>query len=326
MNEEVFDRKDSPPYGQDYSIFEKMAVMPSDMMMWLGDNMYLREVDYSSRYGIWYRNSHTRRIPQLQRLLASRPNVAIYDDHDFGPNDSDGSYELKDESLNAFKNYWGNKTYGTPDLPGCFGRFTQSDAEFFMVDDRYYRTSDDLKDDDPAKAYLGSAQLQWLKMSLMNSMQNRMVKFRFIAVGNQVLNPINPYEGYRHYTREYNELMDFIIKNKIDGVIFLSGDRHMSEIIKVQPDGFYPLYDVTGSPFTAHPSVLPDSSKEFNNPYRVPNTLLMEQNYIKVSLSGGGKDANNKDIDRIVTFTAYNKENVKKWEYAIKSSDIRVGK
>lgn len=326
INDEPFDRKDSPPYGQDYNIFEQMAKQPSDLMMWLGDNMYLREVDYSSRYGIWYRNSQTRRIPQLQKLLASRPNVAIYDDHDFGPNDSDGSYELKDESLNAFKNYWGNKTYGVPGTPGCFGRFAQSDAEFFMVDNRYYRTSDDLKDEDPSKSYLGRKQLDWLKAALMNSSQNRMVKFRFIAVGNQVLNPINPYECYRHYTKEYNELIDFIVKNKINGVIFLSGDRHLSEIIKVQPEGFYPLHDVTSSPFTSHPAVLPDTSKEFTNPYRVPNTLLMEQNYIKVTLSGGGKDAQNKESDRVVTFTAYNKDNQQKWEYSIKAGDLKAPK
>lgn len=46
-------------------------------------------------------------------------------------------------------------------------------------------------------------------------------------------------------TSEWNSLMDFIVANKISGVVFLTGDRHFTEVIAYQPAGGYPLYDIT---------------------------------------------------------------------------------
>jgi alkaline phosphatase D len=42
-----------------------------------------------------------------------------------------------------------------------------------------------------------------------------------------------------------------ILKEGIEGVIFLDGDRHHSEITKLEREGTYPLYDFTISSFTA---------------------------------------------------------------------------
>ncbi len=89
-----------------------MAATDAQLMLWLGDNTYLREADYTSNSGIYYRYNHTRAIPDLQQLLATKHNYAIWDDHDFGPNDGNSSYELKNTTLQAFKDYWGNKSYG----------------------------------------------------------------------------------------------------------------------------------------------------------------------------------------------------------------------
>lgn len=68
-NDAPYDRP-GKPYGEDSSIFGQMVQQPSDFMLWLGDNVYLREADYSSRYGIQYRYQHTRRQEVLQNFLA----------------------------------------------------------------------------------------------------------------------------------------------------------------------------------------------------------------------------------------------------------------
>ena len=70
FNEAKFDRP-GKPYGGDSSIFETMAKTPADFNLWLGDNWYYREVDYSSVWGLKYRASHDRAIPVLQKLMAS---------------------------------------------------------------------------------------------------------------------------------------------------------------------------------------------------------------------------------------------------------------
>ena len=49
-------------------------------MIWLGDNIYLREVDWYPAFGILARNTHTRSLPEMQPLLASTHHYAIWDD------------------------------------------------------------------------------------------------------------------------------------------------------------------------------------------------------------------------------------------------------
>jgi alkaline phosphatase D len=78
--------------------------------------------------------------------------------------------------------------------------------------------------------------------------------------------------------------MDFLSVQKIQGILFFSGDRHHSEIIKQGRDGMYPLYDVTISPFTAGVSKV--RGAELNNEARIKGTLVEEQNFGKVTVSG----------------------------------------
>ena len=66
--------------------------------------------------------------------------------------------------------------------------------------------------------------------------------------------------------------------------MFFSGDRHHSEIIKVENSKFYPLYDVTLSSYTAGISKV--SGEEKNSIYRVKGTLVEENNFGKISVSG----------------------------------------
>jgi alkaline phosphatase D len=82
---------------------------------------------------------------------------------------------------------------------------------------------------------------------------------------------------------EYNELTGFLAEQKISGVLFLTGDRHHSEIIKVNRVNNYPLYDITVSPLTSGTHVFGAAEKD--NPYRVFG-LDQKQNYGKISVTG----------------------------------------
>ena len=74
-------------------------------MLWLGDNTYTREADFSSASGIKYRYLHTRSDASLQKFLSRQNNYAIWDDHDFGENDANKTFDLKDVSKECFVNY-----------------------------------------------------------------------------------------------------------------------------------------------------------------------------------------------------------------------------
>ncbi|MGE5105962.1 MAG: alkaline phosphatase D family protein [Sphingobacteriales bacterium] len=283
FNEPEFDRP-GKPYGGDSSIFETMGKTPAEFMLWLGDNWYTREVDYSSEWGLWYRASRDRSLPVLQKLLSSMSHYSIWDDHDYGPNDIGGSYILKNESRNVFKNYWDNPSYGE-DGKGVYSNFSYSDVDIFLTDDRFFRSTDDMPDSvnsepNREKEYFGKKQLQWLKNALLYSKAT----FKIIATGSQVLNPVSKFECMKAYPAEYYELMNFLDKQNIKGVLFFTGDRHHSEVIKMERPGNYALYDVTSSPLTSGIGRVQGLEKD--NPVRIRGTLVEEQNFTRVTVSG----------------------------------------
>jgi alkaline phosphatase D len=278
----VYDRP-GKPYGGDSSVFETMAREKAAFMLWLGDNWYTREADYYSDWGLWYRAHHDRRQTVLQPFLKAMPHYATWDDHDYGPNNSAASYIFKEESRRVFMNYWANPSYGHGG-EGIYTMLSYSDVDLFLCDDRWWRSADEMKDSvngapNPEKVMLGTKQLQWLKNSLLFSTAT----FKIIVVGSQVLNPVSPYDKWRTFSAEYNDLMDFLKSYNLGGVLFMTGDRHHSEIIKVERPGAYPLYDITISPLTSGTHTF--SGPEASNPFRVLG-IDEKQNYGRITVSG----------------------------------------
>lgn len=290
FNEPVYDRP-GKPYGGDSSIFETMAKEKSAFMIWLGDNWYTREADYYSEWGLWYRASHDRSLPVLEQFWKAMPQYAIWDDHDYGPNDADKTYFLKDASRNIFMNYWANPSYGQ-DGEAVYSKLSYADCDFFLMDDRWYRSADDMDPivdgkPNPNKRMWGKKQIEWLKNALVFSKAN----FKFIVTGSQTLNTISPFDCLQHYPVEFNELMDFLKEEKISGVVFLTGDRHHSEVIRYDRADTYPLYDITSSPLTSGLGIVSNNgNKEKDNPARMAGTLVEAQNYTRISVSGKPKE------------------------------------
>lgn len=282
FNQPVYDRPGTP-YGKDSSIFEIMAKEKAAFMLWLGDAWYTREVDYYSEWGLWYRASNDRSLPILQNFWKAMPHYAIWDDHDYGPNDIGTNYILKETSREIWKKYWCNPSYGE-NGQGTYTMLSYGDADIFLTDDRWWRSADRMKDSvdgkpNPEKRMLGKQQMEWLKNSLLYSS----AAFKIIALGSQVLNPVSPYDRLKDFPVEYDELMNFLSEYRINGVVFLTGDRHHSEIIKVDRPGTYPLYDITVSPLTSGTHKF--AGPERDNPYRVLG-IDEKQNYARISFSG----------------------------------------
>ena len=287
FNQPEYDRP-GKPYGNDSSIFDIMAKTPANFNVWLGDNWYNREVDFLSSWGLNYRPSLDRSRKVLQPLFAAMPQYSIWDDHDFGPNDGGKSYILKKESRDIFMKYSLNPSYGE-DGKGIYSKISYSDVDIFLTDNRYFRSEPDYPDSTNGlpnieKTYFGPAQMEWLKNSLLNSKAT----FKIITSGSQVLNKFTTYDCMVHYVREYNELLDFLYSQKITGVIFLSGDRHHSEIIKYERKNLYPLYDITVSPLTSGVGKI--KGEEINNTDRVAGTLVEDQNFGNFSVTGNKQE------------------------------------
>lgn len=286
FNEPVYDRP-GKPYGSDSVIFSAMAKEKADFMLWLGDNWYLREVDFYSEWGVHYRPSRDRATKVLQPLLRAMPHYATWDDHDYGWNNADKSYPLKTTAREVFKKYWTNPSYGQ-EGEGIYTKFTWNDIDVFMLDSRWFRSNDEMADSvggqpNADKRMFGKKQMEWLKNALLESRYNGNISFRLIATGSQVLNPLSTKDCLVHYPVEYAELMAFLDQYNINGVIFLTGDRHHSEVIKRERKGRYPLYDITSSSLTA--GIARTYGDEKNNPDRV-SMEVTEHNYSRISVTG----------------------------------------
>jgi len=299
INEEAVDRPGNP-YGGGYEIFSSIADEEADLMVWLGDNTYLRETDWNSMSGILHRNTHTRSLPEMQELLADTHQYAIWDDHDFGPNDSDRSYFLKDSTLHAFELFWANPSYGINGKSGITTKFQWNDCEFFALDNRYYRSPNKRTTGD--REVFGKEQIQWLVDNLASSNAS----FKFVCVGGQVVNSAAVWENYATYEEERAYMLNLIKEEGIKNVVFLSGDRHHSELSIISKEGSPSIYDITSSPLTSgsHPA------RDEGNIYQIENSLIHERNYAVMDVSGPWGE-------RILDLSFKDKQGNKLWSYRI---------
>ncbi|MCP9495349.1 MAG: alkaline phosphatase family protein [Pyrinomonadaceae bacterium MAG19_C2-C3] len=309
INDAPFDRPGTP-YGAGYEIFDSILREKPDLMIWLGDNVYFREPDWLSEAAMRRRYSHTRATPEMQALLASVHNYAVWDDHDYGPNDSDRTFRGREWALNVFRDYWANSTYGTLETPGVFGRFEWGDVEFFMLDDRTYRSPNNTTPSDNDPTMWGDAQFVWLRDALRSSNAT----FKIVVNGSQVMNPLAVFENLAIFPFEQQKLIDFIRDARIEGVMFLSGDRHHTELIRRDEAGLYPLYDFTSSALTSGGSRL---EGEANNPARVAGTWVTAQrNFGLLEFSGAAKE-------RRLVMRTLDTNGKELWRREVKASELR---
>lgn len=307
ISEEKSDRPGTP-YGADYQIFEDIYKKQPNFMLWLGDNIYLREPDWNSKTGIQYRNTHSRSIPEMQAMLGSMHHYSIIDDHDYGPNDSDRGFHMKKETLKANKLFFPNPNYIFEE--GHTGYFQWADCDFFLLDNRYWRTPNNRSDIED-HTILGEEQIQWL----LDALSYSEASFKFVALGGQLLAPHASWERYTNIApKERLRIIEAIEKLKINGVIFISGDVHYTELTKLDLKDGYPLYDLTVSPLTSGPN-----TNNAENPLRVEGTLYLDRNYSKINVSGSRNE-------RALEINIYSSEGELQWTKEIKAKDLEFAK
>lgn len=194
-----------------------------------GDTVYADTTDYD---GIWSRHMQQRAVPTFANVIRQVPTYATWDDHDYGPNNSDGNEPGKENSLRAFTRLWANPGYGTVQTPGVFYSFGWADVQFFVMDNRYHRLD--------AEDYVGQAQLDWLKAGLASSS----AVFKIIVHGGTIRRAGD--ESWFTRDAERQQLLGFIKDNAIGGVLFHGGDVHRNHFNPYPkcPGDSAPQYDV----------------------------------------------------------------------------------
>jgi len=191
-------------------IWKAVAAKKPDLFILMGDNIYSDSTEPARQRRMYLQFRADR---YFRAFGASTPIYAVWDDHDYGKDNSDRTQ------------------------PGIWTRFTAGGAEFFLMDVRYHRSVNS-DPDGPAKTMLGKEQLAWLQNSLASSK----AVFKFPVSGSS-WNCGGP-EAWNHtFTYEYDALVKHLASNKIPGVILLGGDQHTCKIA-VRPKESWGGYDL----------------------------------------------------------------------------------
>jgi alkaline phosphatase D len=218
-----------------------------DLWVWLGDNVYSDTEDMDKM-----RADYAKQLADegYRALLASTPVVGTWDDHDYGVNNGGKEYPRRAESQQLLLDFLGepadsprrrqagvyaSHTYGPP------GR----QVKVILLDTRYHR--------DPVDTLahrgdiLGEEQWRWLEHELKTSR----AQVHVIGSSIQVVPEQHRFEKWANFPAARERLFRLIGEARVSGVVFVSGDRHIAEISRVEGTAAgYPLYDVTSSGLT----------------------------------------------------------------------------
>jgi alkaline phosphatase D len=215
------------------SIFSKMKLRNADAVIFLGDFPYTQ---FGSREQIRAGNKELREIVGFTELASSTPIYGIYDDHDFGPNDCDGTHECADEALETFKEYWPNPSYGLENNKGIYTSFVIGNVEVFLLDGRYQA-----RQTKKNATMLGKIQFEWL----CNGLKESTARYKMLVSGTPFSRIKADCWAGSFYIGERDRLFKYINDNSISGVFGISGDIHRCDIFKLPIGDNNYFYDFT---------------------------------------------------------------------------------
>jgi alkaline phosphatase D len=163
-------------------------------------------------------------------ILRRTPIIHQWDDHDSGVNNIDKTYTDWDLNQQVFEEYVPSYPLSSV-KPGIWQKFSYAQAECFVLDCRSQRDPE-TDPDGPEKSMLDGnnlaamGQLRWLKRGLVASTARWKIIFTSV-----ITNPTTKFpDGWAGYQTEWNGLKNFINRNHIRGVVFISGDLHLGAI------------------------------------------------------------------------------------------------
>ncbi|MES2708248.1 MAG: alkaline phosphatase D family protein [Verrucomicrobiota bacterium] len=245
-------------------IWDVIVKANPQLFLALGDNIYGDTTDMEV---LKAKYAKLGSVPGYQKLGRTCPILATWDDHDFGVNDGGAGYSRKVESQQVMLDFYKvpensprRKRQGVYES-WRFGPEGQR-VQIILLDQRYFRSrpirdtrpAEEKKklnlvgwyvpNTDPKATILGDGQWAWLEEQLKLP-----ADLRLIGASYQVIASEKGMESWGYFPLERQRLYDLIGKTGANGVVFLSGDVHFSEISETK-DGPYPLLDFTSSGLT----------------------------------------------------------------------------
>ncbi len=231
-------------------------------------------------------------VPEYQRFIKQVPVTGIWDDHDYGMNDGNRTFIKKDQAKDQFMSFMGlSKSHNMNQHEGIyqslqFGLPPQQ-INLFLLDTRTFQDPLVKLPKGSEKNYevnsgtlLGDTQWSWLSKELNQSSAN----INLIASSIQVVAEDHRYEMWSNFPQERTKLLNLIVSTQVKNPIILTGDRHLSEVSKINWQG-QDIYDITASGLTHSFS----GNQEYNS-HRV-GQLLTDESFSTMTIDWSKKSA-----------------------------------
>jgi len=288
-------------------IWTEILAKRPDLFLFIGDNQYadlwfkdgrmvMEPVEDPERIREAYAELAAK--PGFRRMRRACPIMATWDDHDYGANDGGREFALRDESQDIFLDFFGFRDSAPiRDQEGIYhARFFEGPGgervQVIMLDTRYHRGPLDRAEERPrgrgpyvpaadrSSTLLGAAQWEWLGDQLAMD-----ADVRVIASSIQVVADEHGWETWGNLPHERARLYDLIDATGAEGVVFVSGDRHLMEISRDASGAApYPIWDFTSSGLTQDASPVDEP-----NAHRV-GPVVRETNFGIIRFAWGGAE------------------------------------
>ena len=280
-------------------IWDAVLASEPDLFIFLGDNVYLDTRDPAV---MRRKYAELAAQPGFQKLKATVPILAIWDDHDFGENDAGADYPMKEETRRLFLDFFGEAADSprrtrdgiyTSHVFGPDGRRVQ----IILPDLRWNRTplvalelggqdyeawvrkqiesgkpapGPYARNPELAATQIGEAQWRWLEEQLSVP-----ADIRVFGSSLQVLADFAGWEGWVNFAHDHQRLFAAIRDKKANGLFCLSGDTHYGEISRLDLNTPYPIWDITSSGLTEVWPVTPPNALRVGEVFRAQNFGLL---------------------------------------------------
>ena len=222
--------------GSNGAVFDAMVGEEPDLYLALGDLHYANlESSDPAAHVEQYARALSR--PGQAALFSGTPTAYVWDDHDYGPNDADGSSPSRAAVSFAYREAVPN--YGVDDDPSksIAQAFSVGRVRFVFADTRSMRTSSTM---------LGDEQLEWLIEELTTSARTHALVVWANPTPWLSGDPDEVRVGaddWSAYPQERRRIADALETAKVDNLIMVSGDAHMLAL----DDGTNNRYSTTGA-------------------------------------------------------------------------------
>ena len=281
-------------FSEQIKSWNSVSKLNPDYIFLIGDNVYADIGDKFSELNgckperLLNRYIETRTRLELFYLKQLIPIAMIWDDHDYGKNNGGSNYKYKLASKKIFKDFSLNENPEvSEDGLGAGFKLKLTNINFLFLDDRFYRDK---------KYHFGKEQEEWLFKNLeatenakkADIIENPEPSQSVIISGDQFFGKYHPFESFEgNHPENFKKFIEKI-SNLKSTPLFISGDRHISELQKIDLSPNKKIFEITSSPI--HSSLPPEFTlKQFPNPHRVW-AVANKNNFCILNFPNSGKD------------------------------------